>query len=655
MLAGDGPRAQGPLDERGGNGSVRVARQATGRRSRCPADERQEEVAQAALMDGERKARKHGFARPRPHGARSREIERELHLVEPFGLARREEAVLAVDDRVPEGVRRRRDRRYAEDARLEELERALAVREVIDDRGRCDDEPAAGERARGSLPKRQGRVGEGGEGRRQIDVAADEQTGFGLPREQLREGLGDRRQIAIVGIGPAEVRDGRRPPSRVTQGCEQSRQPDKRRVHEVRVHHGVLAEHGGVRRKCRHAAEEVVGGLERAIQAREEPPVLVASGRREVVEKRNERLHVRVEDEVVALEDDGGPLLPRSFDHRLHPGVPRKAEQDHDRVRGEPIEQAGVVDVHDVGGDAGLPELLDTVLAPIAVGRIPAGGDVQHAESGGGGDGADDRTRVVRAPPQLGQLHCGVGPQADQRVLGGMGACLEVLHPPLQALNRGIAVGDRRAVDREVRGNGWGRRGWGRWGCCGGVHRRWNAARWQRRRGFRRFPLETDLLDPVGLGADHEVTGLRPRQALEPAHDRSRQGVLRWRGADSLASHAIDHRRAAAGVGEQPDREILVEEAELAGEAARHHVLEARADHRRMVHVREGRENEAARAEKIAAAAHERARVEPLLQHAQRQDDVEARGRQWRGLVGDEGHAAVACRQEGGEVVARST
>src|SRR2546430_13380264 len=120
------------------------------------------------------------------------------------------------------------------------------------------------------------------------------------------------------------------------------------------------------------------------MQAREQRAVLVSLFGRQLAEEWDEGLHLRVEDEVVALEYDGRALAPLAFEQRLDPGTPRKPEEDHDRVRREAVQQAGVVDVHHVGGEARLAELLDAVLTAVPIWTIPARRHVEDAERGRG-------------------------------------------------------------------------------------------------------------------------------------------------------------------------------------------------------------------------------------------------------------------------------
>src|SRR2546430_9132318 len=136
------------------------------------------------------------------------------------------------------------------------------------------------------------------------------------------------------------------------------------------------------------------------MQAGERRAVLVSVFGRQLAEEWDEGLHLRVEDEVVALEYDGRALAPLAFEQRLDPGTPRKPEEDHDRVRREAVQQAGVVDVHHVGGEARLAELLDAVLTAVPIWTIPARRHVEDTERGRGHDRREACGRGAR--PDLG-------------------------------------------------------------------------------------------------------------------------------------------------------------------------------------------------------------------------------------------------------------
>ena len=248
LLPEDGGPQPGSLPHRRAGRYIRVVRQVRRRGTRREPDERQEQVSEASSLGLEREAVENGLACSGTHDACARRVERKPHLLEPLRLAGGQKTVLPVRDGVPEGFRRRRDRGHPEYPRLEELEGALSVGELVHDRRRSQGETTGRDRAGIGAPVQVRMVrdplGEGEQGGREVDVAAHEHPDVGCLREQLRQRPRDHREVAVVRVGAAHVGDGRRPAWRVTEGRKEPRQTHEGRAHEVRMHERFLAEHG---------------------------------------------------------------------------------------------------------------------------------------------------------------------------------------------------------------------------------------------------------------------------------------------------------------------------------------------------------------------------------------------------------------------------
>ena len=166
---------------------------------------------------------------------------------------------------------------------------------------------------------------------------------------------------------------------------------------EVRMEESLLAERSGVTDEGRRAGDEVVACVEGLAEPAEALPVLELRGGREVGQKRQQRLEGGIENEVVDVEDERCPLDPDARDDGLEAGRPGQPEEHHDRVGREGPEQGGIVDVHHVRRHAGESQLLDRVLAAVAVGSVPRVGDVERPQHRRGSTSQAERDAMVRS------------------------------------------------------------------------------------------------------------------------------------------------------------------------------------------------------------------------------------------------------------------
>ena len=333
----------------------------------------------------------------------------------------------------------------AEEARLEHLEGALTVREFVQHLDGGERGPAAGHDpgVEPVLEERHARdpVGQAVQRARRLDVPHQEELKVGPPPHHLCQRLRDGGEIAVVGVGAAEVTQQRLPADERPRARHQARHLDVLRREEVRVDHHRLPAPPGALADALGGGDAEVGGVERAAHGRERAAVLLDRGRPHARQEGHEPLHVGVEHEVVHLEGHLRSARVRRVHHLRDPVRPGEAEQHHQGVGGQALQEARIAQLGHVRHRPRLAELLGAVQAAVAEGRVAPVGHVQHAqraELGGaavpqpgarGRPALAERSRLARQRP-------GARPEQRDLTVGGG----ESLVVPAQLLVQGAEV-----------------------------------------------------------------------------------------------------------------------------------------------------------------------------------------------------------------------